>query len=456
MLQQVRIIQVDRLATLSNRMRVQLCGWLILLLVTMSAPSPAGAQSNAIDGAVNGYVTDSTGGRLPDCTVDLRNQDTNVHTVRRSDKDGYFRFPLVPVGTYAITVKAEGYADYVHNGITVEVGSEISLNPKLGIGSETTSVVVNADASMIADTSPAISAVISETEIRNLPIVSRNIYNLFLFTPGVKGIPSSNFATPGYSIGGVLRSSWNVDGLDDTSRVTTSPLRLVINTQGSIRQVQVLANGYNAEFGGTTGGQLNLVTRSGGNAFHGSAIYLYRPLAFAAIPSLAKAKTDLQWYMYGLNLGGPVLRNRLFFFANFDHNPYVQPGIATITATTIAALGLTPAQVGILPTAQNYNSPSIRVDYKINDRNSGFLRYSRFTNYSPYATNGGYYVISRATKSTDNQNGGEAQLATQLSPTLLNELRYGINRRETWGGPTVSRKPQRRSCNGRRLCLSRQ
>ena len=429
------------LATPSNRKCVRSFGWLIFLMSTMLAPSQVMAQSNAIDGAVDGYVTDSTGGRLPNCTVDLRNEDTNVHTVRRSDKDGYFRFPLVPVGTYAITVKATGYADYIHNGITVEVGSEISLTPKLSIGSEAASVVVNADASMIADTSPAISAVISEAEIHNLPVVSRNIYNLFLFTPGVKGIPSSNFATPGYSIGGILRSSWNVDGLDDTSRVTTSPLRLVINTQGSIRQVQVLANGYNAEFGETTGGQLNLVTRSGENAFHGSAIYLYRPQALAAIPSLGKTKTDLQWYMYGLNLGGPVLRNRLFFFANFEHNPYVQPGVATITAATIAALKLSADQVRILPTAQNYNSPSIRVDFKINNKNSGFLRYSRFTNYSPYASNGGYFVDSRATVSTDNQDGGEAQLATVLSPGLLNEMRFGVNRRETWGGPMFPASP---------------
>lgn len=436
-----RTIQIGRFATPSSRMWVQSCGWLILLLLTVFLPSLALAQSNAIDGAVDGYVTDSTGGRLPNCTVDLRNQETNVHTVSHSGKDGYFRFPLVPVGTYAITVKAAGYADYVHSGITVEVGSEISLSPKLGVGSESATVVVNADASMIADTTPAISAVISEAEIRNLPIVSRNIYNLFLFTPGVKGIPSSNFATPAYSIGGVLRSSWNVDGLDDTSRVTTSPLRLVINTQGSVRQVQVLANGYSAEFGETTGGQLNLVTRSGGNAFHGSAIYLYRPLALAAIPSLAKTRVPLQWHMYGVNLGGPVLRNRLFFFANFEHNPYVQPGVATITAATVAALGLTPDQARILPTAQNYNSPSIRVDYKINDRNSGFLRYSRFTNYSPYATNGGYYVDSRATKSTDDQNGGEAQLATVLSSGVLNELRFGVNRRETWGGPQFPGSP---------------
>ena len=439
--QQMKKNKCNRFATSSAHPWIQAIGLLTFLFAASFFPSISKAQSNAADGALNGYVTDTTGAIVPNSTVVLRSQDTNVQTVRHADNQGYFRFPLVPVGTYELAVKASGYGDYVRKGITVAVGSEVSVNPKLGVGEAKSTVVVTADASMISESSPAITGFVTEKEMRDLPIVSRNIYNLFLFTPGAKGIPSSTFATPGYSFGGVLRSTWNVDGLDDTSRATTSPIRLVINTPGSIKQVQVLANGYQAEFGKSTGGQMNLVTRSGGDTFHGSAMYLNRPQALAAIPTFAHSKANLDWYMYALNLGGPVIRKHVFFFANFEHNPSHSPTTSRITPATVAALQLTPDQIADQPHGETYNSPSVRVDYKINEKNSGFLRYSRFTNKQPYLSTGGFFVKSRAQTGFDNENAGELQLASTSTPKVLNELRYGINRRETYGVSTFPAKP---------------
>jgi len=406
----------------------------IFAVLLLAAGFIATAQSNAVDGAVNGYVTDASGAAIPDATVTLLNQDTNVTATLHTGKDGYFRYPLVPLGTYTLSAAAAGFDEYRREGITVKVGSDVSVSPSLTVrGDKNVTVEVRADASMIESATPAIGGVVTEREMEDLPITSRNVYNLFFFVPGAKGIPSDNFATPGYSFGGVLRASWNLDGIDNADRASTSPLRLVIVTPGAVRQIQVLANGYQAEFGKSSGGQTSVITRGGDNHWHGSAMYEYRPQPLAAIPALATKKPDLQWFMAEGNLGGPIIHDHLFFFANYEHNPYVSPNANTITATTIAALGLTPDQVAIQNTGQNYDSPSIRVDYHLNAANSGFLRYVHFQNNSPYSGSGGLSVNSRSTHSYDQQDGGEVQLAT-VKGNLLNEVRFGINRREIKGG----------------------
>jgi hypothetical protein len=409
----------------------------LALILILAAGHVALAQSNAVDGAVKGYVTDASGAAIANADVTLTNNGSNVASRQTSGKDGYFRYPLVPLGTYTLSVKASGYEEYRRNGITVDAGSDVAVTAALKIGSENVTVNVSADASMLESTTPAIGGVITQKEMDDLPITSRNVYNLFFFVPGAKGIPSDNFATPGYSFGGILRASWTLDGIDNADRATTSPLRLVIVTPGAVKQIQVFANGYQAEFGKSSGGQTSVITRGGDDQWHASALYLYRPQQLAAIPSLGKVKTDLHWYMAEGNIGGPIIRHKLFFFANYEHNPYVQPNPNTITAATIAALGLTPDQIATQDTGQNYDSPSIRLDYNLSAKNSGFLRYVHFTNNSPYSGSGGLLTNSRSTHNFDNQDGGEVQLATVLTPNLLNEVRFGINRRETKGGAQI-------------------
>jgi len=415
---------------------VRLGQWLLVLVLSLFLGAiPSLGQSNAVDGAIDGYVTDNSGGTIPEALVTIRNTDTNVSAKALSGKDGYYRFPLVTLGRYEITVVANGYAKYVASGVSVAVGATVTVSPKLAISGVQQEVVVTADASILTESNASVGGLIGEQEMHDLPEPSRNVYNLFLFTPGTKGVPSSTFGTPSYSFGGLLRSSWNVDGLDDTARRNTSPIRLVINTPETVRQVQVMANGYQSEYGFTVGGQTNLITRSGSNAFHGSGMYLKRPKALSAIPGLGKSKDNLSWYMYDFNASGPIVRDRLFFFANFEHNPYTLPVPVTITAANTTALGLPPEDLIAPPAGETYDTPSLRVDYTMNSRNSGFVRYAKFHNWQPYFNSGGLYTPSRSINYTDAMDGGELQLATTFSPTLLNELRYGINRREQMGVP---------------------
>jgi len=428
-------LQVTRTSARTAGLGLSFVSFLFLVLTSFSV---CFGQGNAADGAIDGYVVNQNGGQVDNAEIRIRNIDTNVASNTISKQDGYFRFALVPLGRYEVTVIANGYAKYVSSGITVSVGSQIRISPRLSLAGVSEQVVVTADASILTAGNSSVGGLIAEREMRMIPVTSRNVYNLFLFTPGVKGVPSTTFGTPTYSFGGLMRSSWNVDGLDDTARRNTSPIRLVINTPETVEQVQVLANGYQSEFGFTAGGQMNLVTRAGTNDLHASATYLNRPQFLSATPGLSTKKQNLNWYMFDFNVGGPLLRNRVFFFANYEHNPYTLPNAVTITAANAAALGLTATDTATQPFGETYDTPSARVDFTMSERNTGFVRYSKFHNWEPYVNAGGLNAAGRSINYTDSMNGGEAQLATTVSPQFLNELRYGVNRRDLRGVPAFA------------------
>lgn len=392
-------------------------------------------QSNAVDGAIDGYVQAPDGGALVSASITLRNHDTGVELMAQSDSKGYYRFSLLPVGSYDLTITSSGFAALRRSGITVSVGSSIRLNLSLSLASNTAEVTVTADASILDTHSPAIGATLSQEVIEDLPDVTRNVYNLFLFSPGIKGVPSTGFGTPTLSFGGVQRTQWNVDGQDNTSRQFTSNIRLVVNTPETLQGSQVLSNGYSAEFGRSAGGQVNLFTRAGTNTYHGQLLGFVRPPAIQAIKGpVASGATptvpDQSWYDVAATLGGPIVRNRLFFFVNYEHNPYIIPTASTVQPANAAILGLPAEYTNPVPTGQTYNTPSGRLDFNLGKANSGFVRYMRFTNNQRYSGAGGLSVLSRGLNFHDTQNGSEAQLVTVISPTALNEFRFGEIQRD--------------------------
>ncbi len=407
----------------------------LVLIAAVVGTAGAYAQTNAADGAVDGYVRSVDQSPLADVRVTLANVTTGVAEETVTDEQGYYRFPLVLPGTYNLRAEAAGFGTLTREGVTVVVGSEIHLPLELRLTSVNQSVSVHADASILDTHTPALGATLDQATIENLPIVTRDVYNLFLFSPGMKGVPSTGFGTPTFSFGGVQRTQWNVDGQDDTSRQFTSNIRLVINTPETLDSTQVLANGYSAEFGRVAGGQVGLFTRSGGNAFHGQLLGFFRPYSLQARtgPTVAGSSPfnpEEHWDDFAFTLGGPIVRDRAFFFGNYEYNPYVLPTAVTVLPANAATLGLPASYTNEVPTGQTYNTPSIRGDYKLNDKNSGFLRYMRFTNDQTYSGAGGLSVVTRGLEFHDDQNGGEAQLVTVLSPKALNEFRFGVVQRD--------------------------
>jgi hypothetical protein len=241
------------------------------------------AQSNAVDGTLDGYVRSGNGEDVVSAKVTVTNEKTGVDLSVESDKNGYYRFPLLPAGRYDVQVRAEGFGGLDQHGVGVDIGSEVHLPLPLSIATAVTNVDVTADASILETHTAALGAALDQETVENLPIITRDVYNLYLFSPGIKGAPSTGFGTPTLSFGGIQRTQWNVDGQDDTSRQFSSNIRLVVNTPEVIESTQVLSNGYSAEFGRSAGGQVSLFTRGGTNAYHGQVLGLFRPYELQAI-----------------------------------------------------------------------------------------------------------------------------------------------------------------------------
>ena len=402
----------------------------LLAAVQLTSGAAAFAQSNATDAALEGYVRDADGGALPGAVVTVRSVHTNIFTNTTTDERGYFRFALLQIGDYELAVTLDGFGDFHQTGVVLNVGRQVRVDVKMAIRALQETVTVVADAAVADASQVAIQGVVNERAVRTLPIVSRNLYNLSLQAPGVKGLPSSGFGTTQLLFGGTNRSTWSADGLDNTSRAGSKQIRLVINTPESVEEMQTVSSGFSAEFGRAAGGLINIITRSGANQTHGSAMAFDRPNSWSARPPLAATKPDeAPWKMLAGTLGGAVRRDRVFFFGQYQYNPYVKPSPVTISAANAAALGLGAEQVGNAPFGETFHTALAKVTYQLNPRNSGFLRYSRFTNDSPANGSGGLTVVGRSVLFTDRMYGVGGQLATTVSPNLRNELRAGFNRR---------------------------
>ncbi len=386
------------------------------------------AQSNATDAALNGYVRDESGAFIPAAKLTARNKATNAEVVGSSNQEGYFRFPLLRVGEYELRAVAPGFADYQQTGIRLTVGQQARIDVTLRVGTSAESVTVNADAALVTVGEVAQGEVLNERAVRTLPITSRNVYNFHLLGPGVKGIPSTGFGTTQFTFGGHNRSTWTVDGLDNSQRRTNRQIRLVISTPESVQEMQVLSGAYSAEFGRAAGGIINVISRSGANQLHGSGMGLYRPNETSARSPLAVRKADQTWWMMAGNLSGTLKKDKLFFFINDEFNPLRIPQPVTILPAVAQALALPASDLADSPFGETFHTPSAKLNFNINSKNSGFLRYNRFTNDQP-GGGGGLTAISRSLSFEDRMNGGAGQLATVISPTLLNELRFGLNRR---------------------------
>jgi hypothetical protein len=386
--------------------------------------SIAYSQSNAHDAALDGYVHDPSGAVIADAKVKVRDLATNISSEAMTNGDGYYRFPLLRVATYEVTATAPSFKEYIQTGVSLAVGQTGRIDIAMELGSASEKVSVTADAPMTDTGQATIGAVLDQKEVEDLPIASRNVYNYFLLSPGIQGLSSSTFGTTQLVFGGTERSSWNLDGLDNTQRGGNRQIRMVITTPEAVQEVQVLSNGYSAEFGRAAGGQVNLVLKSGTNEFHGSGLFLYRVADLQARPSLAAVDPSRTWNDEAFTVGGPIRKDRIFLFGQFENNPYTLPNPITITPANAVALNLPAHDIGNAPFGETYRTTVAKTDFKLNDRNTGYLRYARFTNHQP-GNASGLTDTDRGNNFDDHMNGGGAQLATVLRPNLLNELRGG-------------------------------
>ena len=414
-----------------------------LLRATLSAALlvcsclPAWSQSQSINGTIRGLVTDSSGAAIVGAAVTVKNTGTGFVREVNSGPDGLYIATNLPVGTYSVSAQSTGFASLTKNGIDLVAGADVVIDETLKAGAVATQIEVTEETPILEPTSVTLGRTISTDETQNVPLTSRNPYNLVLFQPAVSGHPNPENGIPRTvnTNGLVDRINYQLDGMVDTE-TDRYGLRLFAISDSYTDQVQTVANGATAEFGNTAGVTFNVITPHGTNELHGSAQYIWRPKVAASCPILQNCvpgttgytpKPSLHVDDYVGRVGGPVKHDKLFFFAAYEKLKRANPQAITITSANQAQLianGISASDFGSAPSVQRAQWLDTRGDWNINSRNQLFVRYNYFRNNYPFNTNiGGLYAIDAASDFQDRAHIIGAQLITTFTPTLLNEFR---------------------------------
>ncbi|HEX3435310.1 MAG TPA: TonB-dependent receptor, partial [Pseudacidobacterium sp.] len=332
------------------------------------------AQS-ATDGAIGGNILDISGSVVPNATIAVRNNGTNAEQTAVTDNTGYFRIPHLQPGTYTVTVTAGGFNAYKSSDLTVQVGLLTDLEARLTIGSSMQTVEVSGEAPVMNTTSPDFAGVIPQRILRELPVSNYRWSSYSLLTPGVVN-DSNGYGLLSFRGQSTLLNNINIDGTDDNQAYFSEErgrTRAGYSfPKTAVQEFQVNTSNYSVEYGRSAGGIVNSVTKSGSNAFHGEGYYYDRDSAWAATnasvthpvetspgayQALPFKPTDLR-RQYGFGVGGPILKDRLFFFFAADKFYHYFPAAASITGTTSNANFFTPADSS-LPNGKTCSSSGL-------------------------------------------------------------------------------------------------
>ena len=347
-----------------------------------------------------------------------------------TSEEGYYVFPNLPLGAYTITTQKPGFESQRHAGITLSAGVEAVVDTQLKVGSVNTEVDVTGGAPVIEPSRVSTGRTITNEEVDNLPLTSRNPYNFIVFQPGVSGHPNAELGIPRtLNTNGLLdRINYQMDGMVDTESDRYG-LRLFPISDIYVREMQTVSNSFAPEFGSTAGDIYNVITNSGTNDFHGEFYYLGRPTDVSARPILlapTAPKPDLTLKDFSGNGGGRIIKDKLFIFGGYEHLDRGLPQPDTINPANAALIGLSPSVLAVAPSIQHVQFFNFRTDWVVNSKNQVFLRYNYFRNEYPFnAGVGGTNAVDAASDFHDRTHLAAAQVLTTFSPTMLNELRFG-------------------------------
>ncbi|MDQ2979041.1 MAG: TonB-dependent receptor [Acidobacteriota bacterium] len=380
-------------------------------------------------GDVRGRVADQEGAALPGVVVSATSQDRGLARSDTSLSDGSFTIRLLPPGLYGVSAELSGFQPVRLDNVRVTVGSSTNVELVLRLAGVAEAVTVRAETDLIDPASTEVSKTIGEQKIRNLPINARNFLEFALTTPGVtveRGPQSGAASTSGLSINGQSPRYNNVvvDGLDNNDSAVGS-VRSTFS-QEAVQEYQVIQSPFSSEYGKTAGGIVNIVTRSGSNDLHGSAFYFYRDDGLSEENPLTGTKTPFKQNQYGASLGGPILRDRLFFFGAAERLDITDANVVTISDAAVAVIRAAGFDVrnGVVPYAKERSTFLAKLDLVPGSGSAFALRgtYSKERDENQQAWGG---LVARSNGGVrDIQDTAIALTGTSiLSANLSNELR---------------------------------
>jgi outer membrane receptor protein involved in Fe transport len=302
--------------------------WGCIALFCAGSMAASGQLSTA---TAFGSVTDSTGAAIAGAKVAFTQTATNFTRTTTTNSDGQYRAEFLPIGPYSVRVDAAGFKGYVQSGIVLTVTQEAELNFALVPGVQTSVVQVTARVPLVNTGNSVLGATIDSREIENLPLVGRDVYGLLNLTPGVQnvqnensiGLPMEHVIINGSTdnmVGQVtyyLDGGLNMTGVRDTGNVIPNP--------DAVDQFNVQTNNFNAEYGRTGAGVVSVLTRSGTNEVHGSVFEFHQETNFNANSYLQTTRTPEHINRFGATVGGPALKNKIFFFGSYGGLRQISP-----------------------------------------------------------------------------------------------------------------------------------
>jgi hypothetical protein len=421
-----------------------------VILLFLTCMPATWAQSESINATIRGRISDPSDQPVAGAKATVVNNATGYSRSVDSGEDGYYVIVSLPLGTYTVSVTKDGFATLKFTEIVLQAGQEAVVDGALKLGAVSTSIEVSGGAPVVDPARTNIGRTISEVEIENLPLTSRNPYNWIMFQPGVSGHPNPELGIPRTlnTNGFVDRINYQMDGMVDTESDRYG-LRLFPISSVYVSEVQTVSNSFAPEFGGTTGNIYNVITGSGTNNIHGMFQWIRGPVDTTARPILlgpTKPKPNLLMNSYGLNVGGPIKKDKLFIFGAYEHLYRALPVPITVDTTTqglLEATGVRASQFGTAPSVQHAQFLDVRSDWNINDKNRVFARVNYFRNEYPFNTAvGGINLIAAEADFRDRAHIGGLQWVSTISPELLNEFRFSYPYRNEKHIPGAFTGPQ--------------
>lgn len=419
------------------------------ILAWALAVAPAAAQ---VDRAtLVGTVTDPTGAATPNASVEAVSQETGLLRKARTNGAGEYSVPSLPIGAYTVTVSLAGFKTVTIKEVRLGVGDTRALDVQLEVGALEERVSVEAVASSLESETSTFGAVIDSRQMREIPLNGRHWASLMALAPGAINTGAGDMEGIRFNGRSNDDNNWTLDGIDFTGvkdPTQEADLRLITSTD-TVAEFRVNSTLYSAESGSGGGAQINLVTKSGTNDFHGSVFEFFRNDKLDARNPFDKEKNPFRLNQFGGNFGGPIVKNRTFFFANYEGmrqrvtetrrsdvpsaafraqatNPAIQPILNAYPAgnqrTTQADIDRYEANRS---TAWNENSGTLRVDHRFNDNNTIFGRFN---------TDDGVVDRPQSALEADRQTSFlrptnvVLQYQRIFTPTVINESKAGFNR----------------------------
>jgi hypothetical protein len=423
--------------------------WLLVFLAASLWAAPVGS--------IKGYVRDTSGAIMPDAIITLANEKTGVQMKTLADSAGLYQFLELNPGTYKVSATKKGFRTTEVKGLELLVDQIVSLDLKLEVGEVSQSVEVSGSVELLQTENAATGTNITAEMTSDLPLANRQFTDLAVLTPGASfaaaGAQAGSFAVAGSRS---QSTNWQIDGvnaIDPNVNGPTNSYRIA----DAIQELSVATTGYSAQFGRAAGGEVSVVTKSGTNSFHGSVFEFFRNDDLNATNFFTNAlhglKPVLRYNQFGGSGGGPIKRNKTFFFYSYERLDQINPSAlsavvptapqrASITdpiAANLVAFYPLPTVPGAPAGTTNFvgnvanstkdNTHFVRIDHMFSDADRLSAHYINYTGNT--VTGGASLPTTGGFTNSPNQQNLEISETHTFSPNFLTELRLGFLRNKT-------------------------